>query len=158
MATKPTFVFVPGAWHGPEAFDAPAAILKSKGYGTAYINLPSVGADPQPQDFSSDVALITKTVEDLLAAGDDVVVVMHSYGGAPGCEAMKPFLENNTGSNGRGKVIRLAWICAFVLPEGGCLMAGLGFQDLPWFQVEVGLFFLSHFLSIPISRLHVGSS
>lgn len=136
-STKPTFVFIPGAWHGPECYDAPAAILKKKGYGTKYVHLASVGANPPLQDFSADVESVRIAVEEVLAAGQDVVLVIHSYGGVPGSEAMKYFMDDNAGGNGRGRIIRLAWICGFVAPKGVSLHMGVGGSDLTWWKREV---------------------
>jgi hypothetical protein len=89
------------------------------------------------QDFNPDVEVVRKAVAETLSAGRDVVLVMHSYGGAVGGDAMKYFLDDNDGKNGKGKIVRMVWICAFVLPVGGSLMIGLGGKDLPWFMVDV---------------------
>jgi hypothetical protein len=61
---------------------------------------------------------------------------MHSYGGMPASEAMKYFVGGNE-KDDMGKIVRMVWVCSFALPKGGCLMAGLGWKDLPWFMVEV---------------------
>lgn len=149
-SSKPTFVIIPGAWHGPEAFDAPGAILKEKGYGIKYVHLASVGASTPLKDFAPDVEVVRTAVEEVLAAGKDVVLVMHSYGGFPGSEAMKHFMDENTHANGRGKIVRMAWICAFVAPKGATLHAGIGGVDPPWFKREVWKF---HMMAIPFQSL-----
>lgn len=82
-ASKPAFVFVPGAWHGPEVFQEVAASLAEKGYPSAIVSLASVGAKPPLAGFEKDVEAVEKTVEELINAGEDVVLVMHSYGGLP---------------------------------------------------------------------------
>lgn len=68
-------------------------------------------------------------------------MIFHSYGGVVGCEALKEYVnEVSTGKGGKqgwGKVRRLVFVAAFALPEGGSLMAALGFQPLPWFEIDV---------------------
>jgi hypothetical protein len=76
----------------------------------------------------------------LLSSGKDVVIVYHSYASVPGSEALKDYvqdLETGNKKEGRGMIQRLVFCCAFILPEGGSLMAALQFQDLPWFIVNV---------------------
>jgi len=139
MATsKPVFVFIPGAWHGPECFEATIELLHKRGYSGQGINLASVGAQMPLENFDADVHIIRRTIEELVATGKNVVVVMHSYAGSPASEAMKYFVDDNAGQNGKGKIIRMAWVCAFIFPEGGSLMKGLGMKDLPWFRVNGG--------------------
>ena len=77
----------------------------------------------------------------MLAAGKDVVMIYHSYGGSPGSEALKNYVSDlSTGGSqkpGHGSVKRLVYCTAFVLPEGGSLMAALQFKPLPWFIIDV---------------------
>ncbi|KAI9731428.1 MAG: hypothetical protein M1818_007818 [Claussenomyces sp. TS43310] len=136
MASKPVFIFIPGAWHSAQAFAAAAALLKAKGYESVSVELASYGSLPPQPSIEADVALVRGAVGALLDAGKDVVVVMHSYGSVPACEAMKHFTKTNDGSEGRGRIVRMVWLAAFILPKGGSLMAGLGGKDLPWFIVK----------------------
>lgn len=138
MAPKPVFVIVPGAWHLPETFEPTTKILAEKGYESKGVELVST-YDTGIQDFDPDVQRIRTAVQELLDDGKDVVLVMHSYGGVVGSEAAKYFLgdNENEGKKTRGKITRMVWVCAFVLPVGTSLMDGLGGNDLPWFKVEV---------------------
>lgn len=83
-------------------------------------------------------------VNKVLSTGKDVVMIFHSYGGVVGCEALKEYVnEHETGKSGKqgwGRIRRLVFVAAFVLPEGGSLMAGLGFKPLPWFNIDVSTF------------------
>ena len=59
-----------------------------------------------------------------------------------GSEALADYvkgLESGGAKEGWGKIRRLVYIAAFVLPEGGSLMAALGFKALPWFIIDVSL-------------------
>jgi pimeloyl-ACP methyl ester carboxylesterase len=137
---SPTFIFVPGAWHGPAAFSSTIHLLAQRGYPSSAVALKSVDASPPLQNFDPDVEAVRSAVEAVVSKGGDVVLVMHSYGGIPGSEAMKYFLDGNEGEDGRarrGRVVRMVWICAFVGPVGGCLFEGIGGKDLPWFRVDV---------------------
>jgi pimeloyl-ACP methyl ester carboxylesterase len=157
MTTKPEFIIVPGAWHSPEAFNSTTILLQNAGYIVHGISLPSVGASPPLQSFDPDVSVIQDAINKLLSSGKDVVIVYHSYGGVPGSEALGEYiktLESGEKKVGWGIVRRLVYCCAFVLPEGGSLMAALGFKPLPWFIIDVRTFFLTLIPSIFNVRLY----
>lgn len=139
MASKAELIFVPGAWHGPESFEPTATALQKLGYTVHGVSLPSVGANPYLQSFAPDVEAVKNTVNKVISSGKDAVILYHSYGGVVGSEALADYvkeLEAGTKKEGWGKVRRLVYIAAFVLPEGGSLMAALGFKPLPWFIID----------------------
>ncbi|KAL2072190.1 hypothetical protein VTL71DRAFT_11533 [Oculimacula yallundae] len=140
MSSKPDFIIVPGAWHGPDSFAPTTALLNSAGYDVHGVTLPCLGANPPLKSFDPDVLAVQKVLNKVLSTGKDVIMIYHSYGSVPGSEALKEYVnEVGTGKGGKqgwGKVRRLVFVTAFVLPEGGSLMAGLGGQDLPWFEVD----------------------
>lgn len=154
MSAKPTFVFVPGAWHGPQGYDATASLLAKKGYESKYVHLASVGANPPLKDMSPDVEVIRKAVEEVLNAGKDVVLVMHSYAGIPAMNALEHIMDNNSGGNGRGRVVRLAWICGFVVPTGVSLFNAVGNKDTPWWKIEVCHLLIPFYSFAPLSSPH----
>jgi hypothetical protein len=55
-SSKPEFIIVPGAWHGPESFEPTTTLLQKAGYTVHGINLPSVGASPHLKSFDPDGA------------------------------------------------------------------------------------------------------
>ena len=71
--------------------------------------------DPMPT-FETDVATIGSSLSRLIdKEGKDVVVVMHSYGGAPGTEAATPFAKHVRSAQGlQGGIVRLAYMAALV--------------------------------------------
>jgi pimeloyl-ACP methyl ester carboxylesterase len=145
MATKPEFIIVPGAWHSPQAFNSATTLLQNAGYAVHGISLPSVGASPPLQSFDPDVSVIQDAINKVLSSGKDVVIIYHSYGGVPGSEALGEYIKTldcGEKKEGWGIVRRLVYCCAFVLPEGGSLMAALRFKPLPWFIIDVRTFFL----------------
>jgi hypothetical protein len=140
MASKPDFIIVPGAWHSPGAFKPTSDLLEKAGYTVHGVPLKSFGASPPLKNFDPDVQVVRDSVNRILSSGKDVVIIYHSYGSVPGSEALVEYLkdlEGGTKKEGWGKIQRLVFCCAFVLPEGGSLMAALQFKDLPWFIVDV---------------------
>ncbi|KAH7369821.1 prolyl aminopeptidase-like protein [Rhexocercosporidium sp. MPI-PUGE-AT-0058] len=135
MSTKPEFIIVPGAWHPPSSFDPTTSLLRNAGFTTHGITLPSYGASPPLKSFDPDVLAIRHVLEKLLSSGKDVVMIFHSYGGVVGCEALKEYVDGGE-KEGWGKVRRLVFVAAFVLPVGGSLMATLGGEPLPWFEID----------------------
>ena len=116
---KPTFLFVPGAWSTPAVFDLLTTALTTHEYRTQTISLPSVGANPGLHDFSADVTAVREAVTTLANEGKDVIVVMHSYGGMPGSEALEGLGKEEREAKGKtGGVVRLVYIMSYAVPEG----------------------------------------
>lgn len=133
--SKPTILFVPGAWHRPTCYAPVLTALSTLGYPTATVALPSVGATPGLTSLAPDTTAIQDSLTSLASAGKSIVVVAHSYGSLPAGEAIKPFLASTLAAQGQsGGVVHMLYIAAFVLPAGGSLMAALGGNDLPWFR------------------------
>ncbi|KAF9878659.1 hypothetical protein CkaCkLH20_03559 [Colletotrichum karsti] len=135
MATnKPTFIFVPGAWHCATKFQPVTSQLEALGYSTACVQLPSYGAEPPLSDFDPDVTAIRQSIEEAADRGEDVVLFMHSYGGVVGCEACRGLDKATRQELGKpGGVIRLVFCSAFLLSEGTSLLDVLQGKPLPWF-------------------------
>jgi pimeloyl-ACP methyl ester carboxylesterase len=133
--SKAEFVFVPGAWHGPDSFAPTTSALEKLDFVVHGVDIPSVGANPPLKSFAPDVEVVKSAVNKVLASGKDVVMLYHSYGGAVGSEALADYLKEGK-KEGWGRIRRLVYIAAFVLPEGGSLMGALGFKPLPWFMIS----------------------
>lgn len=123
MSSKPTFVLVPGAWHRPGYFAQIRAYLSEKGYPSVAVATPSVGSDPPATTMGVDIDAVEAAVRKVLDGGDDVVLLMHSYGGGPGSEAAGRIAEEvlkNGGvpGEGKGRIKRLVYVAAFVPIEG----------------------------------------
>ena len=137
-SSKPTILLVPGAWHSPDLYAPMTDLLVAEGYEYIGISLVSVGADPALENWDPDVELIHKTVLGVLDRGKDVVLVVHSYGGLVGSEAMKGLGKKQRESEGKkGGVVRLVYICAFFLELGMHLQAVKNDQPHPWMKVDV---------------------
>lgn len=132
---KPTIVLIPGAWHSSEAYDLVIPFLRDAGYLVVTVDLPSVAAEPPLESFTEDVVKIRHTVGSLVSSGAFVVVVMHSYSGICGSEAMQGLSVSDFRSNQRsGGVIRIVYIAAVALSEGQSLMTGLEGFKMPKFR------------------------
>ncbi|KAH8819860.1 Alpha/beta hydrolase fold-1 [Xylogone sp. PMI_703] len=140
MASNVVFVLVHGAWGSTETWDLLIPLLKECGYESAAVAMPSTSTPTPVQNMDPDTESIRKVVEQQVSKGKDVVVVMHSYGGFPGSEAMKYFVDNNDGANGRGRVIRLAYISAFIPKSENCFIDQTGGKPPPAWAVSGDIF------------------
>jgi pimeloyl-ACP methyl ester carboxylesterase len=95
-------VLVHGAWHGPWAWDGVVNALEDLGVEADPVELPFTG-------FDDDVAVARAAIE---AAGADVVVCGHSYGGSVISAAAR-----------RLPVRHLVYLCAFMVDEDEDAMA-----------------------------------
>ncbi|KAJ4983879.1 hypothetical protein SVAN01_10624 [Stagonosporopsis vannaccii] len=137
MASKPTVLFVPGAWHKSACFAPVINTLNAHGYPTATAELASVGPAPGLETWADDISSISSELSALADSGKSVIVVAHSYGSLPAGEAVKPFLQRAREAEGKkGGVVHIVYVSAFVLPPQTSLMDALGGTDLPWFDVS----------------------
>ncbi|ROV88778.1 hypothetical protein VSDG_08968 [Cytospora chrysosperma] len=120
-STKPILVFVPGAWTPPQSYHKLVSLLESAPYKYT-VHVPALasnnGAQP-PNTFEADVAGVRAVVEPLVAAGSEVVMLMHSYGGAVGSSAIAGLSRKERAAGGLpGGVAHLVYISAYMLAEG----------------------------------------
>lgn len=132
----PTIVFVPGAWHGPEAFDAVRRDLATRGYPTSAVALPSVGTKDPSITLAADTAAVRAELDKLLGESKDVVLVTHSYGGVPGSNAVRGLGKKERGGDAAG-VLSVVYMASFAIPAGTSLLDGLGGNPLPWWDITV---------------------
>ncbi|KAK1240380.1 hypothetical protein MKX07_004408 [Trichoderma sp. CBMAI-0711] len=119
-SSKPTLVFVPGAWHSADTWNKVTAELEPRGYKTVCITLPSTQNDPTKGLFE-DIDAVRKAILAETTQGRDVVVVVHSYGGMLGPSAIKGLTEAT--SERPGRVIGIA-----LMATGYCF-TDLGFLE-----------------------------
>ncbi|KAL8628151.1 hypothetical protein Q9189_006128 [Teloschistes chrysophthalmus] len=131
LSPKPTIILVPGGWQSPTIFSLILPALERFGYSVVPISLPSTTTDPAVSSFAPDVDAVRNVVTSCLAVGKDVVMIMHSYGGLVGCEALKEMdmeeqekrqkegaTEVSAGTLRRGRVLRLGFLAGLVFPVG----------------------------------------
>ncbi|EMF13551.1 alpha/beta-hydrolase [Sphaerulina musiva SO2202] len=137
MASSTTILFVPGAWHIPSVFQPVVQQLEAAGYKTDLVSLPSIGPKEHLKNFNPDVDEIRKHIEASANAGQNVVVVAHSYGSIPASEAIKGLdLKSRKAAGQSGGVTHLFFLAAFIIPEGQTLISAFGGNDLPWFNIN----------------------
>lgn len=119
MTEKPTILLIPGAWHQGSAFEPVAHILRAQEYQAETITLPSAGG-PTSTTAYDDAEHIRKTyLNDLVAQGKEIIIVMHSYGGIPGTECVKGLARRDLAAQGKnGGVVSLIYLSAFLVPAG----------------------------------------
>lgn len=126
--SPPIILLIPGSFHPPELWSTIQDPLQLKGYKTSTTPLLSNGVLPQLHNDirQREISAIHAHVLSLLDSGSDVLVVMHSYAGISGTDAMAGLSvqERKAGGKSNG-VIGLVYLCAFMLAEGE------GLFDLP---------------------------
>ncbi|KAK6000020.1 hypothetical protein QM012_004008 [Aureobasidium pullulans] len=124
--SKPVFVLCPGAWHPAEVYGKLTPHLEAKGYRTVLHDWPSIQQAPV-QSFDEDIQSIRATILHEAEAGNDVVVVAHSWSGSPVNSAVADLSKAERAKQGKpGGVIKLVFLCAFVVPDGVSLLDALG--------------------------------
>jgi pimeloyl-ACP methyl ester carboxylesterase len=108
-ATRPRIILVHGAWVGPWEFEPIVQILREDGWDVDAIDLPSTGST---RGLSADADAVTAAIE---RADGPVVLVGHSYGGAPITQA-----------GAHPSVERLVYVAAFALDAGESALAAMG--------------------------------
>lgn len=88
-AETPAIVLVQGSFQLPEVYHKLADALRTLGYEVHQPTLPSL-TDPDlaSKTLGDDASAVRFQVETLVDEGKTVVVVMHSYGGVVGSEAV----------------------------------------------------------------------
>jgi len=120
---KPVFVLVHGSWHSPAHFDRVIRLLQRAEYTVHAPKLPSVRSHGQDTGnaLEEDTTAIANAIRSVMDTGRDVILVMHSYGGAPGTDAAAMICEeqkSNLRSHDHGRIRELIYIAGFVLDKG----------------------------------------
>jgi len=140
MSQKPTLILVPGAWHSPNTWNKVTSLLNTQQYKTVSATLPSTLSDPS-STFSDDIKAVRDPIVAETTKGRDVVVVVHSYGGAVGSSAVKGLTRPKQDvaspkEASSGHVIGIIMIASgFVVTEVGFL-EGLGGKPPPFWTLD----------------------
>lgn len=139
--TKPTIVIVPGAWQLTSCFIPFADLLRSKGFETEIVTMPSVGGTELPlTGLPEDIAAVRAVIQPLVEAGREIVLLTHSAGGVSGGGAVKGLdVKSRKEAGLAGGVIRIIYMAAFMVPKGSSLLQMLGGKPAPWMVVEVSV-------------------
>ena len=133
--SKPTIIFVPGFWEGPEVFASIRATLEHPhGYSTAVAPLISTGSSsPGNPSMADDIVSIRAVVESyVVSANKEVVLVTHSAGGFLGSNAIQKLGSRERAERGeKGGVIKIVFLAGAVWEEG------FEHGPLPFFDFQV---------------------
>lgn len=132
--TKPSILIVPGSFGLPEFYDPVVDAVAAEGYEIRALHLPTVapktGPEGPPPSMYDDAALIAKETEKLADAGKDVILVAHSYGGAPMSESTKGLGKEERKKQGKtGGIVNLAYMTTLVPAVGATASSVLA--DVP---------------------------
>ncbi|MBE3043741.1 alpha/beta fold hydrolase [Candidatus Bathyarchaeota archaeon] len=123
---KPTFVLVCGGGHTTAYLDPLIRVLSDAGYASVAVTPRCLNSSPPATSFQPDVEAVKEVITDLVEKGSDVIVVMHSYGGAVGTEAVGDLVDSTPGY--ADKIKRLVHLTTMYPVEGqmiGDSVAGL---------------------------------
>ena len=115
---KPVLVFIHGAFFAASCWDSVRSSFEKHSYETLAFSLPSVSIGSTVTSHYEDTAVIRETLLQLIEGKNrDVVLVMHSYGGVPGSEAVEGLEKSRRGKT-KGGVIHCVYIAAYLVPVG----------------------------------------
>ncbi|KAK7551442.1 Alpha/beta hydrolase fold-1 [Phyllosticta citricarpa] len=134
--SKPVILLAPGGWHTPDCYDIVRDQLHARGWTTDTVAYPSVGGEPT-KSLPDDAAVLRAKLETLADRGQDIVLVVHSYGGLVGANAVEGLgYEQRKRAGKKGGVIMFVYLAAFVVPKGKNIKDMLGGQFLPWMNFK----------------------
>lgn len=130
MSSKPVFVLVPGNFLPPAYYSHTVKQLESHGFETRLVTIPSTGSKHLLTSNEPDIHAIRQVLEELSNSERNIIIVAHSYGSIPTCEALQGFK----------RVIRLIFVAAWLLQEGENPpdIIERYKMEAPWVRFEVG--------------------
>ena len=140
MSIKPTFILVPGNFLPASYFNDLAKRLESRSFPTQLVSIPSTGSSTPLSSNGPDIAAVKAILEPLVNAGKEIVIVGHSYGSIPMCEAAKGIgKQERVGREESGGIVKLIFVAAWLLQEGESPPAIIGKHnmDAPWVRFDV---------------------
>ncbi|KAI4121543.1 MAG: hypothetical protein LQ338_006312 [Usnochroma carphineum] len=113
-------MLVHGAWHVLEHYTDFIQRLQKAGFEVHCPRLPTCDESKRPDaDLLADVRTVRDQVMSLINQQRDVVMLLHSYGGAVGAEAVKGLSLRERATRGlAGGVSHLIYMCGFMLQGG----------------------------------------
>ena len=134
---NPIYIFVGGVSHTPAFFDDVIQHMAALGYESVAVAYPTCGRGTETTKQWDEVTAIGEVIARKLDREEqDVVLVLHSYGGWPGSRAVKgldkPTRQQNGKSNG---IIEVVFIAGFLLPDNAPVAQ---YSHLPpWLDIAV---------------------
>ena len=140
--SKPVYVFVGGVSHTPAFFEDLIKEMTAHGYESTAVALPTCGDNTENVKQWDEVTAIQDVVSSFLDdKNQDVVLVLHSYGGWPGSRAVKDLDKEARQKNGKSTgIVEIVFLAAFLLPDNAPV-AQYSYLP-PWLTVEVRIYTL----------------
>ncbi|KAL2003098.1 hypothetical protein VTN02DRAFT_5042 [Thermoascus thermophilus] len=114
--SKPTLIFVHGAFHGPECFKPLVQLLRNAGFPCVDdFSFPGTG-NSSTSGLEEDAQALRSVVLKVLEEGNNCLLVVHSYGGIPAAQGL-----GGLGKRDRGEqpaVLKIVYLTACILEKG----------------------------------------
>lgn len=130
--SKPAIVLVHGAWHRPEHWQVVSDKLEAANYDVVAPALPSCKGVAIAEPLRADVAVVRDAIEQFTSTGKNVVLVMHSYAGCVGSEALAEVEEKRATSEHSaqlGRIVHAFYVAAMIV-ERECSVMGENFSPM----------------------------
>lgn len=142
--SSPVIVIVHGAWQRPTQYDLLKQGLVDRGFTVLQPESATAGTTidkVKGKTHLDDVAVIHAAIEESLAAGKEIVLVCHSYGGVPASAAAEGYQVHERRAKGLpGGIKHIVYLAAFALPEKGSnLLVAFGGSYPPFMKNTVRL-------------------
>lgn len=122
VLTRPTIVLIPGSFCSAALlWDSVIDKLHNAGYDALAVELQTVSppSTAPPKTMADDAVHIHGVIEALADDGKQVLVVMSSYGGIPGTQALKNLTYKERQEQGKeGGVTQLVYVSSLLVNEG----------------------------------------
>lgn len=139
---KPTLIFVPGSWFPSTCWDPVTSLLSSPPHNlpcvtiplpSTHTPLPPPAGTPFPT-LLDDITAIRTAITAVTSRGDDVVLVLHSYGAIPGHSAARGL--TSPASPGHGSVIGFAMLTTGFTATGVAFLDEMGGKPPPSWRAD----------------------
>ncbi|KAJ5095971.1 alpha/beta-hydrolase [Penicillium alfredii] len=135
--SKPTLIFTPGAWYPAAAFNPLIDLLRDD-HRCHTVAFPSVQQSTTVKDLQPDIDTVRALVEEAADAGQEVVVVSHSWSGLPVNSALDGLSKSEREQAGKpGGVVKLVFISAFLPDLGESLIGAFGGTPPDWYNRDL---------------------
>ncbi|PQE15338.1 alpha beta-Hydrolase protein [Rutstroemia sp. NJR-2017a BBW] len=120
MSTKPTLIFVAGAWYSTETWSKVIKLLEAEGFKCIPVGLPTTTGDASVS-FGDDFKVVREAIIGETSQKRNVVLVVHSYGGAVGQSAIRDLTRPTDKQSG--------YVIGLVMTGSGFGQTGKTFMD-----------------------------
>ncbi|KAH8716849.1 Alpha/beta hydrolase fold-1 [Phaeosphaeriaceae sp. PMI808] len=111
--------------------------LEDAGYKIFARDMPAVGSTSPSKDLTEDIAALRSLVEQAIGDGNNVIPIVHSWGGIVACTGLSGLGKKERAAEGKkGGIVRVGYMAAFIVPEGTSLMDAIGGADPEWFNIQ----------------------